>query len=570
MTFKTLAICLEKLEKTSARNEITRILAELFKGADKNEIEKTVYLLLGRLAPAYENVVFNLADRMMILAIAEAYKKDPKMVRSLYKEKGDLGNVAQTFARRHDSKATVNEIYDSLRKVAEDEGGGSQERKISGIAKMLAELDPLSAKFLVRIPLGRLRLGFSDKTIIDALSVMESGDKSRKKEIEEMYKVLPDVGKLAARVKVNGVKKAEKYSPTFGVPILPILAQRLKSPTEMIKKMGEVAVEPKFDGLRVQIHFKRGEKVRAFTRNLNDVSHMFPELEEIGKYTEAKSVIFDSEAVGLDPKTKKMVDFQHTMQRRRKHDIKRLSGDIPLRFQIFDVLFENGNNLMNLTYLKRREKLEKLIKKNLLFQVDEYVVTDDPKIIEDKHKEELSQGLEGVIVKKADSKYISGRTGWRWVKMKEIEEARGKLADTVDCVVMGYTQGKGKRVKFGIGQFLAGVVDPGKNQKIKTVTKVGTGLTDEQFRELAKRLKRLTVKEKPKEYEVHKDLEPDFWTSPEVVVELAADEVTKSPKHTAGLALRFPRLVRFRGDKSVGDATSLKELESLYKLQKNS
>ena len=130
---------------------------------------------------------------------------------------------------------------------------------------------------------------------------------------------------------------------------------------------------------------------------------------------------------------------------------------------------------------------------------------------------------------------------------------------------MGYTQGRGKRASFGIGQFLAGVRS---NDKILTITKVGTGLTDEQFKELNNRLKNLVTHEKPKEYEVHKDLTPDFWVKPEVVVELAADELTKSPKHTAGLALRFPRLVKFRDDKSVNQATTLVEIKKLYKLQR--
>jgi len=140
------------------------------------------------------------------------------------------------------------------------------------------------------------------------------------------------------------------------------------------------------------------------------------------------------------------------------------------------------------------------------------------------------------VVKRANGGYVSGRTGWNWVKMKEVEGQSGRLADTVDCIVMGYSVGKGKRSSFGIGQFLVGVKD---GDIFKTVTKVGTGLTDEQFRELNTRLKKLSTNEKPKEYEVPKDLTPDYWVVPSLVVELAADEITKSPKHTAGLALRF-------------------------------
>ena len=144
--------------------------------------------------------------------------------------------------------------------------------------------------------------------------------------------------------------------------------------------------------------------------------------------------------------------------------------------------------------------------------------------------------------------------------MKEVEESHAKLSDTVDCVVMGFYYGKGKRTKFGVGAFLAGIRD---GEKIKTITKVGTGLTDEQFRELKSRLDKLVTTEKPESYEVDKNLVPDVWVDPELVVELAADEVTKSPTHTAGVALRFPRLIKFRDDKSVGQATSVREIKKI-------
>lgn len=570
MKFKELSTYLEKLEKTSSRLVITDILADLFKSASAEEIDKIVYLILGILAPSYEGVVFNLAERMVIRIIAKTYQKTPEEVLAKYKKSGDLGAVAEELAKGSRSSAKgdveVELVYKSLRLVAADTGESSQERKIDAFLDILSQLDPLSARYAVRIPTGNLRLGFSDKTIIDALSLFAVGDKSARAEIEEAYQVMPDVGKIAQLVKKKGVKNLkDNITPIIGVPVLPMLAQRLKSPAEMIKKMGEVAVEPKFDGLRVLIHFKKGEKTRAFTRNLNNISDMFPELNKIENYLGASEVILDSEAVGLDPKTKKMVDFQTTMQRRRKHDIEKIAENIPINFQVFDIIFKDGKSFMDMPYEDRRAQLSKTIKKNPLLFVDEYIVTSDPEVIKKEHQKMLKYGLEGVIVKKLDSHYVPGRTGWRWVKMKEAEEAEGKLADTVDCLLMGYTQGKGKRAGFGIGQFLAGVRD---GDIYKTITKVGTGLSDEQFQELARRLKKIHSRQMPKEYEVHKDLTPDFWVTPSVIVELAADEITKSPKHTAGLALRFPRLIKFRDDKSPKEATTLKELKDLFDLQK--
>ncbi len=567
MSIKEFAVYLDKLEKTSSRIEITKILAELFRKIEISEIKNVSYLLLGILAPSYQSLVFNLADRMMVRVIAMASGKSQDEVNKLYKKSGDLGVVSENLLNSKGSEGNigVNEIFKKLTAVARNAGDKSQERKITEMVAIVKQCDSLSAKYIVRIPTGNLRLGFSDKTIIDALSWMVKGDKSASAEITSAFEVLPDIGAIAEVVKKEGTSNLkEKVKPVVGVPVMPMLAQRLKSPDEMIAKMGVVAVEPKFDGLRVLIHYDHG-KIRAFTRNLNDISPMFTELGLLEKYLNADSAILDSEAVGLDPRTKKMVDFQTTMQRRRKHDIKKVAADIPINFQIFDILYKDGRSFLGEPYSIRREVLGKIIKKNKIFFVDEYTLTKDPNVIRREHKKMLSYGLEGVIVKKVDSKYVPGRTGWRWVKMKEVETASGKLADTIDCVVMGYTQGKGKRASFGIGQFLAGIID---GDSVKTVSKVGTGLTDMQFRQLAKRLRKIQVKEKPKEYEVHKDLYPDFWVKPEIVVELAADEITKSPKHTAGLALRFPRLITFRDDKSPAEATTSREVARLMKFQR--
>lgn len=557
----------EKLEKTSSRIEITKILSELFSKASQDEIDKVVYLSLGILAPSYKSLVFNIAERMMVKVIALAFDERPESVLEKYKKAGDLGAVAYELAKSNESRLSTNQLYDRLVAIAKDEGEGSQERKIADTAKLLSSLDPVSVKFVARIPMGNLRLGFSDKTIIDALSWMEVGDKSKSKRLEAAYQVVPDVGALAAEVKKYGVDKASNnVKPVVGVPIMPALAQRLKNVDEVVKKMGTVAVEPKFDGLRVQIHYQKGKPVMAFTRNLNNVSEMFPELNDIAAHLTVDKAIIDSEAVGLDAETMKLADFQTTMVRRRKYDIAESAKKTPLTFQLFDAMLLGEVNLMDEDYLTRRSALRKAFTNNKVFLVDEYVITKDPEEIRRKHREFLKKGLEGIMVKKVDSGYVPGRTGFRWVKIKEIEEAAGKLADTVDAVIMGYTQGRGKRASFGIGQFLAGVRS---GDKLLTITKVGTGLTDEQFRELNKRLKSLVVYKKPKEYEVHKDLTPDFWVKPVVVVELAADELTKSPKHTAGLALRFPRLVKFRDDKSAAQVTTMREIKKLYRLQRS-
>src|SRR4030043_1363965 len=351
MTFRELAQYLDALEKTPSRIEITKILADLFKKAGKSEIDKVTYLILGNLAPVYSGVVFNLAEKMLIRTLAKAYGIDSDKTLELFKQKGDLGGVAYALSQNQNLKLknqdlSVDDVYKMLLEIAGDQGEKSVERKIDKMAELLSHLDPLSSRFVVRIPLGKLRLGFSDKTVLDALSWMETGGKSKKNLLEQAYNLLPDVGLLAKNVKEFGIDEAiKRITPKIGVPTLPMLAQRLKSPSEMIEKMKKVYVEPKFDGLRIQIHYKkagfgptspeasRGKKddVRAFTRNLNETSWMFPELKNISKYIKADEIILDTEAVGVDEERLTLSNFQTTMTRRRQHDIEKIASKVSIK-----------------------------------------------------------------------------------------------------------------------------------------------------------------------------------------------------------------------------------------------
>ena len=229
----------------------------------------------------------------------------------------------------------------------------------------------------------------------------------------------------------------------------------------------------------------------------------------------------------------------------------------------YNVIIENKSTIGENLYLKEKYLIDDTYG-DLCDENNDYVVTNNSVEIAQFNEKMKKQGFEGIMVKRVDSQYIPGRTGWRWVKMKEAEDSLAKLVDTVDAVVMGYSAGRGKRARFGLGQFLVGVVN---GDKIVTTTKVGTGLTDEQFVEIEKLLRKSVVDEKPNIYDIHKNYTPDYWVKPGVVVEIAADEITKSPTHTSGYALRFPRLVKVRNDKSYKQATTVRELHKLYKLQ---
>lgn len=614
MKISHLSVYLQKLDKTSSRLEITSILASLFKETQADEIAKVCYLILGSLAPTYKNIVFNIAEQLILQAISKAYNSDLNEVKKRYKEIGDVGETVYGFSIRiSDSQSVANgyrqkislsvlDVYDRLFEIANEQGDESVDRKITKTSDLLKSIDPLSAKYISRIILGKLRLGFSDKTIIDAFSWMETNSKSKSKSIEEAYNVLPDVGLLAEKIKKSGIDMAVmNITPIVGIPVMPALAQRLKSPKEMIEKMKEVGIEPKFDGLRIQIHYKKNpfyaeaskgkqncnskikdlkiketnlpsneltkHTVFAFTRNMNETSWMFPELKNIGDYLSANEVILDSEAIGIDEKRKTLLNFQLTMTRRRKYEIEEISKKVGIKFYVFDILSKDGKSLIRENYIKRKKILSMTVKNGGPLECVNGIITDNPLVIEQEMKKKLGSGLEGILVKRTDGGYVSGRTGWHWVKMKQEEGEKSKLADTIDCVVMGYYKGKGKRAGFGIGGFLVGILDKEKDKdkvRIQTLTKIGTGLTDEQFRDMKKRLEKLKCSQKPEGYrEVNKLHTPDVWVEPELVVEIAADEITKSPSHSSGYALRFPRLVRIRDDKSMNQATSIEEIEEM-------
>ena len=568
MKFSDLAKYFQKLETTASRNTMTEILADLFRKAEKGEIGQICYLLQGRTVPLYEAVEFGIADKFMIRAIALAYNKPGDVVTREFGKFGDLGAAAESL-HRGEGKLTVSDVFKLLDTLARVGGQGSQEKKIGLLADLLKGVDGLSARYIARIPLDKLRLGFSDMTILDALSWMEAEDKSLRPRLEEAYNVRPDIGYIAATVKSEGVKGLARVKAKVGAPILAALCQRLPNADEMIKKMGEVAVEPKYDGVRVQIHYQKVKseklKVQSFSRNLENSTDMFPELQEVGKQVNAHEVILDSEAAGLDPATGKLIPFQETMTRKRKHEITRARASVPLKFFVFDILYRDGKDLLTLPLSERRTVLKQTIKKGEILIVSPQMVTRDAGDIRVFHDEQIKKGLEGAVVKKWMSPYEPGRKGYSWVKFKEEEGKTGKLTDTIDAVVMGYYRGEGKRSGFGIGAFLVGVA---RGDGFVTVTKIGTGVSDELWKELQKRLNDIKVKDIPKQYEnVAKMLVPDVWVAPKIVVEIAGDDLTRSPNHGAGIAVRFPRLVRIRQDKSPREATTVGEIEKMYRQQ---
>jgi DNA ligase-1 len=315
---------------------------------------------------------------------------------------------------------------------------------------------------------------------------------------------------------------------------------------------------------------------------------MYPDIiEGVKKEIRAQEMIFEGEAIGFDPHSGNFLPFQETSQRKRKYGIEEKVKEIPLKLFAFELLYIDGKSYLEIPFEERRKKLLAHIKstgdifKDILLTAPEEITADEKKL-ELLFDEAISKGLEGIIAKKLSGVYKPGAREWNWIKFKRSYSS--KIDDTIDCLVMGFDYGKGKRTGFGIGAFLVGVYDE-KSDKFLTVCKIGTGLSDAEWKQLKIQGSKFKVAKKPGQYDVDKINDCDVWITPSIIVEIKADEITRSAVHTAGrklkasksgkafevdipgFALRFPRLQKFREDKRPEDTTSLKELEKMFAKQ---
>ncbi|CAN5123881.1 ATP-dependent DNA ligase [soil metagenome] len=579
MTFSTFATYLDKMEETSSRLSLIEILAKVFEQIHKDEIDKVIYLMQGRVAPFYAPIEMGMAEKMVATALSTAFSEEREDVLNQNSVKGDLGLVAFELRKKHHEKATeltITEAFDVLLSVAQTSGEGSVEKKTSQFASLLTHLDAVGVKHIVRIALGNARLGIGDPTVLDGLALAVLGDKSQRKLLEKAYNETSDMGLIAKTLVDGGLKEVQKLTVTVGRPIRSELCERLPNPTKVFEKMGDsVHATYKYDGFRVQIH-KNGDKVHMYSRNLEDMTHMFPELiQGTLEQIKVKTAILDSEAMAYQPASEEFLPFQETTKRRRKHNIDEVAKSLPLRAFVFDILYADGKSLVDTPLMERREIMKDIIHGDETLIPSPGVILHKAEDLQIMLDDAFSKGLEGVVIKKPDSLYEAGGRNFNWVKLKR--HSSGELNDTIDCVVLGYIFGRGKRTEFGAGALLVGVYDKSADEFV-SVTKIGTGLSDDEWRSIKEKTRGLESDHKPAR--VNSRIEPSVWVKPEIVIEVLADEITRSPNHTAGMkleegkvlepgyALRFPRLVKFRDkDKKPEDATTVTELIEMYNAQ---
>ncbi len=581
MQFSRVAEVYESIEATTKRLEMTDLLADLLKHASKKIIDKIVYLTQGRLGPTFSSVEMGIAEKLAIQLVARTTGKDNTEIQMSLTKTGDIGETAELLLAKKTQSTlfktlplTVLDVYDTLDKMAHTSGTGSMERKMGLLSGLLARATPKEGKYLIRIVTGNLRLGIADMTMLDSMAIAYGGGKDARNALERAYNISSDLGKVARILVDEGLEGVSKFRVSLGNPIRPMMAERLSTPEEILKKLGgRCMAEFKYDGERVQAH-KNGNQVTLFSRRLERITEQYPDaVELLRKHLRAEKAIVEAECVAVNSKTGELRPFQELMHRRRKYGVKEAMAEHPVSLFVFDVLYADGEDYTLEPYSKRHSLLEGIVLEGERIKTAESLLVENVEDLKRFFKRAVEDGCEGIMCKSVndDSVYQAGARGWLWIKFKR--DYQSEMIDTVDLAVVGAFHGRGKRAGV-YGAFLLAAYNQ-KTDSFETVTKCGTGFTDE---DLAK-MKEMVDKHKiPHRHpRVESMIHADVWFEPSIVIEVLGAEITLSPVHAtamnsirkgSGLAIRFPRFTgKYRPERSAEDSTTTTEVLGMYQNQ---
>jgi len=564
MYYSKLVEVYEELEKTSSKLEKTHIIARLLKETPTNDLERIVLLLMGRVFPRFSGYELGVATQMVIKAISKFTGYSTDEIQSMFRELGDLGLVAEECVKRRKQsilfaeKLTVEKVFESLQKLPFLTGVGSQDRKLRLIGDLLSSAEPKEARYVIKTVLEELRVGVAEglirDAIVEAFLLKEGASTEEKRRLADIvdyaWSILSDFGEVAKIAKSEGVEGLKKVKLKPGRPYQVMLGLAAKSIDEVVSEFGTIAAEWKYDGMRTIIE-KKGNKIWLFTRRLEDVTKQFPDLVALAREgLPVEECIVEGETLGIDTKTGYPLPFQVLSQRiHRKYDIEEMTRKIPIQVNLFDIVYLNGEMLLDKPFIERRKILENTVKViPNKFQLSKQIITNDLKKLEEFYQEALNAKQEGLMLKVLDAPYTFGRHVGVMYKIKPIME-------TLDLVIVAAEWGTGARAKW-LSSYVVACRDP-TTGKFLPVGMMGTGLSEEQFQDMTEKLKPLIINQKGTRVEV----------KPKIVVEVGYQEIQKSPNYESGMALRFPRLIRIREDKSPDEVDTIQRVEELYKSQ---
>ncbi|MFQ5620339.1 MAG: ATP-dependent DNA ligase [Candidatus Nanoarchaeia archaeon] len=581
MDYKTLVLTYSLLEQTSKRLEKTHVISKLLHRTPQGDISMICLLLRGSVFPNISEAKLGVSDKLVIKALMVASGHTSQSINKLWKQTGDLGDVAAKLAGSKKQrtlfsrKLKVNKVFENLRKLPTLTGPGSIDQKVQLVAELLGSASPMESKYIIRTVIGELRVGVAEGTLRDAIvwaflkppikynEDSQKLDVKDRKEYNELvaltqkaYDIMNDFGAVAEIAKSKGVKGFGKLSLGLGTPLKSMLAQKAEDIEEAFSIVGKPACfEYKYDGFRIQVH-KKGKDIALFTRRLENVTKAFPDIvKAVRANVKGTEVILDGEAVGYDPKTKRYLPFQTVSQRiKRKHGVEEMAKKFPVEYVIFDVLMYKGDSMLNEPLEKRREIAKSLTKsQKYVVTLSDQLITSSVKEARAFFKKAIHEGNEGLMAKALDAPYKPGSRVGTWIKIK------GSL-DPLDLVIVDAEWGEGKRSGW-LTSFTLACRDHGK---FVEVGKVGTGMKEKEdvggvsFGTMTKKLKPLITEERGRKVRI----------KPKIVVEILSEEVQKSPTYSSGYALRFPRVINLRLDKPASEAATLTRIKKQYEAQK--
>lgn len=551
-SFRSLAELLESVETTKKRLEIIDLTANYLKTLGPEEIEPATNMMVGRAFPKYSQKTLDVSWTILTRVLDRVTSFDWGLFRQAMGETGDIGSATkkvleQSKVKRQTQLAerplSILEVRRALEAIAQTYGAGSRTRKERLITALLSQATPVETKYLVKIFTGEMRTGLQEGLMEQAVAAAFGVSLSK---VQHAGMVLGDVGEVADVLKTQGLEGLEKAGFQVFRPVNLMLAQVAQNVEEALTEQDcRSAFEYKYDGARVQIHVQDGI-VEIFSRRLTKVTISMPEIVQIIKANiEAQSAIVEGEVIALD-KAGYPIAFQHLMRRfKRIRGITAMTQRMPLTLYLFDILYLNGESLITLSYTQRRQILFKSVGQ---IRLSKQIVTQDVAQGEIFLKEAIAAGHEGLMAKKLDSPYTPGRRGKKWLKIKTVLEP-------LDLVISAAEYGYGRR-KGWLSDYYLSALEPESNSFLD-VGKTFKGLTDAEIIELTKRLKASAIDENGHCVTV----------VPKIVVEVAYNEIQRSPKYKSQMALRFARITRVRDDKTPQEADTIAKVREIYEKQ---
>lgn len=557
MRFSELCEVFEKISKNRSRIYITNELAALYSKLNSEEAKILSYLLIGEISPSFRSIELGVSSNLILQALSILLAKPKDSLEQSLKRWGDIGDFMYSHIKDRkinpllvNVELSVLDIYNYLHRIARE---NTQKGKVDILVNLFSRVNELEAKYLGRLIVNKTRISVGIATVLDSIAQAKGVDKEV---VRTIYYLVSDIGLTAQKVFTGDLSyKIELFSP-----ISPALAERMRDPREILEKIGKGFAEYKYDGFRAQVH-KRGKEIKIFSRRLEDITSFIPEIVEDFQRIQ-DDLIIEGEIVSIVDG--KPVPFQELIKRKRKYEVSKYSNILPVQMYAFDILYLNGKELYSEPFQTRRERLEKFLRDVKLERVNlsEGIFVGTEAELERFFNRAIEVGMEGVMVKRLEAPYTPGQRNHNWIKLK-------KVSDTIDGLVVGYFYGQG-RLKDYPGSLLVCVYDENLDE-YQTVAKVSSGLSEEEFMRLKDRFIQI-----PAPFiNLNTRIEPDVWIEPNTVVELSYDNITLSPTHTCassefggrGLALRFPRIVQIRDDRSMRDITTVSEMISLYRSQ---